>query len=87
MRPEVFLEITQGSEEFSAVAAVERLAVVKSKVGSESVPGVEGLLASIFGALEGLNFGVNPDVDLQRVRSQERFAASVLRTLEAIFTC
>lgn len=83
----VLFEITQRGEELGAIAAVEGLTVVESKMSSQSIACVESLFAATFSALERFDLGVNSDVDLQRVGCEEGLAATIFRAFEAVFTC
>ena len=84
VRAKMFFEITQSCKEFRAVATVERLTIVQAEMGAKTIPGVESFFT--VSALKRLDFRVDSNMNLQRVRSKESLAASLLGAFEAKFT-
>lgn len=86
MCPHVFLEIAQRGEKFHAPVrlTIESFSIVQPLVGPKTVKCVESLLASVVGAFERFDFGVDPYVYFQTVRRQKCLAAIRLGTFESI---
>lgn len=82
----MLLKVTQRGEKLGTNLTIERLPVVQTFVGSQSIPGVERLPAGTVRTNEWLDFGVNADVDLLTVGCEESLTATILGAFEFIFT-
>lgn len=76
-----------GGERFVAIGAVEGFAAVDSQVCLQSIARIKGFFLAVFlacAAAERFVFGVDSDVDFQRVGSEERFATTFLSALVTV---
>lgn len=81
----MLLQVAERRKVLVAVVAVERLTIVQPQMGTQTIPCVKGLLATVFWAFEGFLFRVHSNMNLQTVRGEEGFSTTVLGAFKAVF--